>query len=332
LYFDPNRTEFPSEYQKRIWKSGAMILPLEVTLPGIDDPETREGCTQIYSFTQEIFEDMYHNPGRYESRAGFIWSVYLFNWMLRDGAVPDETGLCWKIPAKQKSFEEYLTYLAPFGFSYIDKGDYKLLRNDKYPLFLKYWYKMEQKGPKGNADRWANICVCDFRLFSKVKRNTIEDLLRTVPDKYRPYFQEMHDYVIEKGGKSADRRCDNHTYKYKNHKVMLLIGHFHPVITIPYWGQLELFIREAVKLPEKDKLIPYIQNEVVLCKGCGRKLADGKTDCAGRTVEIEGAKRLICVCHEEIGKLHISNPEYTDEDIVMLKRLIDIKFDLIDRI
>lgn len=323
MTFDVNQTEFPSEFQKKVWIMGKRVLPLEVTLTDIDDLETREGCIQIYNFTQEILEDMYINPSKYTDNRPFTYSVYLFNWMLRDGAVPSENGLCWIIPVSQKNFENHFSYLAPFGFTYVDKGEYKIMSNDKYPLLLKYWRIMEQLGPKGSAERWGYIQICDFRLFSKTRKNTLDDLLRTISDRNRLYFKELHDYVINKGAK-REPNINGGSYKYKNERVLVFDQNI-SCILIPYFGQLERFINEAKKQPDKEKLISYIQNELVLCRNCGSK------NCSGRSVEVEGVKRMICVCHEEIGKLHKPDFEYNDDDITMLKRLIDIKFSLIDK-
>ena len=68
MIFNVNQTEFSNKFQKDIWELGKTVLPLEITLAGIDDSEMREGCTQIYNFSQELLEDMYNNPEKYEGR------------------------------------------------------------------------------------------------------------------------------------------------------------------------------------------------------------------------------------------------------------------------
>ena len=42
LPFDVNQTEFINEYQHEVWKLGIHIVPLDVSLVDITDPEMRD--------------------------------------------------------------------------------------------------------------------------------------------------------------------------------------------------------------------------------------------------------------------------------------------------
>jgi hypothetical protein len=85
-----------------------------------------------------------------------------------------------------------------------------------------------------------------------------------------------------------------------------------------------LFIRAAEKQPDKSELIEYIQKEICLCRACNN-------NCKKYFAEINGLRRKVARCHREISKYHKSSimQSYTDYDIQMLKRMIDIRFEQI---
>ena len=337
MVFDVNQREFKNKFQKEVWELGKTIFPLEITLAGIDDPEMREGCTQIFNFSHEILEDMYNNIAKYEGRdadcylAGFLCEI------VKGGAVLDESGLLWKIPAKKTKWEEIFPLLAPFGFSYTYKDEYLILKNEKYPLYLKYWHKLNKLAPSGAAKR-GTIGACDFRYFSKAKRQTVDDLLLGLSDKDRACFKELHDYVTAMGAKK-----ETGLFRYNYKKEHIILFDKSPCILVSYKMQsgkpLENFIAEVKKQPDNSQICTYITDKTEVCVPCGHPLCKTSNEvflCFPngdgsrvrqdiKTFEIDGVN-MCASCRYDVNKGNKNNQFYTDEDATMIKRLIDIRF------
>ena len=98
MTFDRNQTEFASPLQKEVWQQGVHVMPLDVSLADVTDPETREGCRQIYDCIMEILTDMYEHTEVYSERPRWYTGDYLV-W-LTVGAAP-----------MKKHAEEYSRYL-----------------------------------------------------------------------------------------------------------------------------------------------------------------------------------------------------------------------------
>jgi hypothetical protein len=335
LSFDVNQTEFPNERSKEIWYLGKNIVPLEISLRDLTDIEMRKGCTQIYQFTREIFSDMYIKHEQYPSQNFDL----LFNRFIKFGAKIDQGGFNWIVPIEvykkyMKQFDDLETILKKFGFKTSGIGNNIILSNEKYPLFLKYWYPFFELCQK----RGVSVLSCDFRVFGKKYRLTFDDLLRTQTEKDQAYFIELQEYAIKKGA-----RLDTHnqyrrfTYIYK--KEYVLIFGDPCTLIVPYnnqysrkrdsWVSFDLFMAEIEKQPDKNELIKYVQNEICICNACsGRKVGPKKIDeRCGHLLDINGVKRMAAACHPEIGKRKEKKGEmkYTDYDIKMLKRMIDIR-------
>lgn len=342
ISFDVNQTEFPNERIKEIWFLGKNIVPIEISLADITDTEMREGCTQIYQFTREIFSDMYNKPEQYRS----LHFDLLFSRFIKFGALIDESGFNWVIPSdafkKIKHFGDFETVLMKFGFRLSKAGSHTMLSNEKYPLFLKYWYPLFKTCQK----RGMSIMSCDFRLFTKKFKLTIDDFLCTQTDKDKATFKEFNEYAISKGAKlETNFQYRKFRYIYKNECILIFENiEMNPCIVVPYnnqyskkrdsWISFDLFIAKALKQPDKDELIKYIQNEICICSACsGRKVGPKKSDeCCGHWLDIHGVRRMAATCHPEISKCHNlkESHEYTDYDVQMLKRMIDIRISQID--
>ena len=148
MLFDPNQTEFSSDFQRIIWQYGTHIVPLEISLADIEDEETREGCMQIYDCTMEILTDMYNHPEEHKERPRWYTGDYLA-W-LTNGNKP-----------MKKHSDEYLRYLQKipqFGFEY-DK-DLNAWSNERYPLFFEYFPRLVTlaKERKQNLGGYLNRC------------------------------------------------------------------------------------------------------------------------------------------------------------------------------
>jgi len=338
MIFNVNQTEFQNEFQKQIWEYGIRVLPLEITLPSVDDPETRDGCTQIYNFTHELLEDMYNNPTpqKYGGNASYYIIYVIREWIRRSSF--DESGLRLVFNEdfinNKKMFEKHFNlpfnYVCKFGFSCSDENEDKIISNSEYPLFLKYWHKMYQMGPKKGTDWMVYIMTCDFRHFNKNKKTTkktIEEVLRYVPEKQFPYLMELHKHAIEKGAK-FEPTVNNYRYKYENEWI------YDGGVRIPLSANnakrkdgLQLFMSAVNNQPDKDKLIRYIQNNITLCTPECR-WCNNKSKRSSKIVDVFGNKKLLCVNHYTLaieGKLDSENENINNEEVALLKRMIDLR-------
>jgi hypothetical protein len=170
----------------------------------------------------------------------------------------------------------------------------------------------------------------------KKQKLTIDDLLNTKTQQDKVCFKELHDYAI-----SINTKLETHNqyrrfrYIYKKEYVLVL----DPYIAVQYnnqysrkrdsWVSFELFMNEVNKQPDKDELIKYIQKEICICHACSNRKAGPKSDdeCCGHWLDINGVRRKAASCHPEISKCHLPKElqVYTDFDIKMLKRMMDIR-------
>jgi len=305
MRFDVNQTEFPSKFHKDVWQTGVAVLPLEITLTGIDNPETREGLTQIYSFMLELLHDMYNNPDKYD----------------------------------KKNINDFLRSIV---------NEAKIKKNDKYPLLQKYMNEFVSlvwsRKPKAAGHNWEIIQKCDFHCFSNIKVQGIDDLLYDLSDQNRVCFKELHDYVITKGGKKESGR---YRYKYKTEHIICF--DWKPSIFISWklksGNSFESFISELNKQPDKADLLNYIQNETTICNYCG--LSNCKTYVEFFICTPHGRKRHHHFAFNDTKKIKIDGMElnrgclyhlddvtksFSESEIKILKRLLDIRFKQIDNV
>ena len=168
------------------------------------------------------------------------------------------------------------------------------------------------------------------------RKLTIDDLLCTKTGKDKVHFKELHDYAIGIGTKlETNNPYRRFRYKYKNDYVLVL----DPYIAVQYnnqysrkrdsWVSFDFFVAVIEKQPDKDELIKYLQKEICICTACSnRKVGPKKDDeCCGHWLDIYGVRRRVASCHPEISKCHILKESqiYTDYDIQMLKRMMDIR-------
>ena len=365
MLFSPNQTEFTNDYQHKVWQLGIRIVPLEVSLANISDSEMKEGCKQIYRFTMELLTDQYKNWTDYAPIDPWVYLYRCFDWFSfgNENGVTDFKDLHWSLSGEisKKLIDQYFLIfhkMEKFGFKIsggnelkkgrkkgyviLDVDDKYVLKNERYPLFLKYWYLLRQHAEKRKVYYSNYVFLCDFRIFVKPYKRTIDDLLRGLSDMYQGYFHELHKYALLKGAKLESHiYYGRFRYVYKNSYVLILDNN-PPLISVPFrlnkmediLSEFTLFLEEAEKQPDNDELVAYIQKNICVCTSCqgrgeGRK---SQTERCGRWVEIRGARRLIAMCCKSISKRHCGKRLrfYTDKDITMLKRIIDIRFSQID--
>jgi len=297
MQFDPNQTDFPSPRHRAIWDEGRRIVPLEVSLADIEDTEMLEGCTQIFSWTQECFAALYADPYRFAGKT----PRDIFRLLGKTGENPD------------------------------------IVDHQEYPLFSKYFKLLYGAADKRKVNRLDYLACCDFRVLAPKYQRSFDDLLRTLPDSLKAYALEMNEHARTKQAKLEPHKYYCHfRYKYKKEDLMLLRRNSWrrtPLdIAIPY-GDLERFLAIAEAQPDKDALVSYIQRELCACDACnGKKKAADR--CSKQWVDIDGVWRLPALCHRDISKWKASkrNLEYSDYDIQMLKRMMDIRVIQIDKL
>ena len=317
--FDVNKTEFKDDYQREVWRLGIHVVPLDVSLAGIVDPETREGCVQVYSCTMEMLTDMYNNTEEYEITGPLDYVLFAFTWAAGRRSVPV------KVKKRKGLYEHIHKKLERFGFIL----DGETLTNERYPLFMKYWLRLQER---------TSPLYCDFRVFSPGYRlsRTRDDLLRPLSDWDKLYAAELYDYALTKGAKRLSyNQYKPYCFVYRKKHVLVLYNNDGIFAAVPYMnqytagdvaGELQEFIAAARRQPDGAELIAYIQKEITLCAHCGN------ANCNGHTVDVAGVKRRLAYCHTEIGKAHRPEGErgHSDYDITMLKRMIDVRLLQID--
>ena len=318
MIFDPNQTEFLSDYQRIVWQYGLHIVPTEVSLADVDDPETREGCLQVYDCTMEILEDMYKHPEEYSPERPRWYTGDYLAWLL-NGSRP--------IKHHRDNFTCYIQKIPQFGFCYDE--DTQTLSNTRYPLFTEYFGALAQLAKERKQNLGGYLDRRDFRLFAKRIVLSPDDLLRPLSDVEKRYFLEMHAYAIAKGMKAEMK--DSYTFRYTYKKLYSLVLHNNPArITVPY-GQFESFMEIVDAQPDRMELIAYIKKELCACDACGGAKT-AATRCKNAWIYIDGARRLPAGCHRDIGKWKAakSNLTYSEYDVQMLKRMMDIRVAQID--
>ncbi|MDD4493117.1 MAG: hypothetical protein PHV32_02000 [Eubacteriales bacterium] len=342
MIFNVNQTEFKNDYQKEVWRIGKAILPLEITIPDIADPEMREGCTQIYNWTMEYIESQYKNLDKY---SGSIYKMFRLLDDVAENAEIINGGMAfsYKKYDNQISINPCLSDLPFVGLELVDGDGCKILRNKKYPLFCQY-FKLFYDAASKRVNRLYYLMYNDFRVLAPKYKRTPDDLFRTMSDEYKAFFKELHEYVLSKGAKLEPHKYFmRFRYIYKNEFVLIFEPHLakmHHIIEVPYslksdWhGSLKLFLKEIEKQPDKNELIKYIQDEICLCGNCN----NGNNGCGiykREPTDICGKKRYVAGCHRTITKWHkkpLDKQIYTDYDIKMLKRMLDIQFHLINNL
>lgn len=325
MFFNPNQTEFSSEYQRIIWQFSTHIVPPEVSLADVENEETREGCTQIYDCTMEILKDMYNHPEEYTERPRWYTGDYLA-W-LTTGSKP--------MKKHSDEFSRYLQKIPQFGFEYDE--DLNAWSNERYPLFFEYFPRLVSLAKERKQNLGGYLDRRDFRLFAKRIILTLDDLLRPLSNVERAFALELHGYALEKSMK-VEKRPYGFRYVYKKLYSLELLNHPFGVL-VPYRldnggripGQLERFIAVAESQPDADELVKYIQGGIRVCNACnGIKKVNERCQL---WVEIRGARRLSSACHPTVSKYRrgSKNLAYTDEDIKILKRMVDVRINQVDK-
>lgn len=83
--FDPNQIQFENDYQRHVWHIGIHVVPLDISLAKVMDPEIRAGCEQIYRCMMEMLTDMYENVDKYKETWPLDYILHVFAWITAGG-------------------------------------------------------------------------------------------------------------------------------------------------------------------------------------------------------------------------------------------------------
>jgi hypothetical protein len=343
MIFNPNQTEFPSQKHKTIWDAGRQIVPFEVSIADIIDPEIREGCMQIYNWTQEYLELMYNEPDKYN---GNPYSMFRLLDDIAENAEIINGGMAFSIKKYENQIlkNPCLLDIPLIGLEITDNDGCKILINNKYPLFCMYFKLFYNASSKKIANRLEYLMCNDFRVFASKYKRSIDDLLRVLPDNLRSYVLGIHEYALSEGAKLESHKYYCHfRYMYKKQFVLMLSrndGRDTPLnIAVPWrlknvkGDSFDKFMQVVDSQPDQDELISYIQKEICACNACDKRKKASER-CTNVWKVINGKRRLLSICHADICKWKAAktNLQYFDYDIKMLKRLIDVRFQQIDNI
>lgn len=318
MVFDVNQTEFNNDYQQQVWNYGIHMVPLTLSLRDVIIPEVREGCAQVYDCTMELLADMFHHPEEYEQTEPLDYLIWVFEWV---------AGVR-KVPARVKKikglYERILAAMAKFGFA-VEGGT---MVNTRYPLFMKYWWMLRNKG---------STLSCDFRVLAPKYRpsysTTRDDFLRPLNDNDSKLACELYDYALSIGARRAPyNQYRPYCFVYQKKHVLVFHNADGLFAAVPYKnqyttedavGELMRFTQLVQQQPDAKELIAYMQQGIMVCNNCKT------TSCGKRVIDIGGVKRQIAGCRPEFGKPR-KQIGYTKQDVAMLKRLMDIRMQHID--
>lgn len=325
MTFDRNQTEFTSPLQKEVWQQGVHVMPLDVSLADVTDPETREGGKNIYNCIMEILADMYEHTDVYTERPRWYTGDYLV-W-LTSGAKP--------MKKHTEEYNRYLQRLPQFGFVCDEaSGEWS---NPRYPLFFAYYPQMAQLFKERKKNLGGYLERLDFRLFAPKIKLTLDDILRPLSDAEREVCLDLHKFALSKGLKAELK--DPYTIRYLHKKLYSFQLHNHlfrvQVIYRLHNGKiipesLDRFLQVAREQSDRDDLIAYIQGGICVCTACNGARALDKR--CGVWVNIDGARRLVSMpCSSAISKYRRGKDTcYTDEDVRMLKRLLEVRVEQVN--
>ena len=177
-----------------------------------------------------------------------------------------------------------------------------------------------------------------FSVICKKVKLTIDDILHPLPDAEREYCFEMHNHALSKGLKVQikDPYCIRYIYK-RLYSLEISNNPFR--ITVSYRldngkrveDQFDRFFDVMNAQPDKDELIEYLKGGIRVCDACGGKKKPNER--CGKWVELNESRRLISMCLSSVSKYRrgLRITDYNEDDIRILKRMLDIRIIQIDK-
>jgi hypothetical protein len=335
MIFNKNQTKFKNCIQEKVWELATRQIPLEITLPFVDDT-LKSACTDWYNFNQKLFADMYENPNEFGFKldpSKQDWEnkkqVEFYHWLI--GGLENLNGN--KYEMSKDTFYRLISKFNPksvealkkHGFIIKEKGSVVIIYNDIYPNMFTGLQVCDGQYYKVNRDSFR--MYCDFRASSKYKR-TYADVHLALNDENLQIAEIIHDYCI--ANKIMPQKCNYFfrvEYKKKgkivyisdlidNNQLKINIG-FIKIGTKAY----QMIENEIKKYEDADMFKQF------LFKHCAKKCNNCKKDCDNKLnpKEVFGKKMIICM---NILFIRMCNPN--KDDLRNIFRIIDLRAMLVD--
>jgi len=348
MYFDRNQTEFPSAIHRAIWAVGKNIIPFEKSTAEIKDPEILEACKQVYTFSMKLYSTMYAHPERFHLSYGR-------NYLQANGAVTSFIReLASFFQSRSCSFEKNTVTLTPsicdekgyatiqhltlLGITLTNKDNCTVLYSEQYPDLF-HGFKLLFDGSlrrKVNCEFY--YIACDFSVILPRYRRTPEDKWLTLSDKEKRHAMELHLFLKEHSIKPEPHAYfERVVYRYKKETILVSEGTIYPFFQVwlgknihdPAYLHLVHLIEESHDPKYIQEMQAYIADQLTACNACyGSKRYDKR---CGYFADVFGHRRRLCFefCLSK-KKKNEQNKAYSDYDIDMLKRFIELRIRTID--
>ena len=354
MHFDLNQEIFENKTKKAIWLFGRDLVPLEVSLANIPDERDKEGYTQVYRYTHNLFSDMYENPNEYRlyppENVMFYGVAYYGNLLIdivksselmEDGTLMMAASVYHKmlkkgVRKKDKSKFNRMSCLSRLGIDVREGMVSTVFESQRYPLLLEYYTRLQKQSQRYKLNCNSYVLSCDFRIFTKGYRHTIQNILDVLPERDRVYARVMHEYAIEKN--LTVLPCQYYhrvSYRYKGNYAMEfnVFLRFDMCIQLkhaahPESTEFDRFLELVRNQPNAEELMEYCVHNLNYCNCCFHSKT--KQQRCGKWRDIYGHRRLVCGASISKQKGPEINCRYTDKDIPFLKQLLDLRLQVID--
>ena len=264
--FNIELSKYPSAVHKCIYSAARGLVPLEVALPSIADPEMKKSCEDLHGFVTAMYSDMYDNAAEYK-----LPVMELENFC--GGRTVN--GAKQKYPAKTKkilsqtrnSDNGYMVTLYMLGKLGMPEGgalvvadsDYKLMEkrvaspvspialgarlaalsriglicgeggrfiSERYPKMFPALCGLAGKSIKESGFNFFMFNTLDFRNLGAKHKPGLQDYFRPLPSAGRDAAYALHDFAVANKLAPSINTFWKVDYKYKGAQVMCIGSEF----------------------------------------------------------------------------------------------------------
>lgn len=363
MNFNIELTEFPSEIHTAIYSKGRGIMPLSRTLNVVSDPDLKKSCVSFHGFVTDMLSDMYDHPEAYhlpvmklekfldgrdinevkhelprkvksiyaQVRHAAITYIALLSRIGSGGKIEDDAivvsaeGLQYINKRVSSStspitLDKRLEGLSRVGFimEALPTSEYRFTSKNYPDMFLAM-----QSLP------WDNFEMLDFRNINSKYKPTYDDFFYPLITEQRERTYELHNFAMERKMRTSTNANWGVIYHYKSKQVMI----------IGTGDDVKRFL--SVNVVGKDKT----ETPMIIDTHLGKESLNFQKRALGHMSGCDANRCLMCSSYSSgyyvtvLGKRHqmcgenkISYDWYEPEeaDMAMIKRLIEIRCEIID--
>ena len=334
IVLDRNQETFDTYMHRRIWGQWASLVPIEKTLPFVDD-EYKNSCIDLYNFFTAVFEDMYVNIESYDLLPNDIPELsyeakllkkkpempfwFLFHLALKSEI--DENGhmvLSTAVYEKFKKTRKELyaaNFLGKHGITISEFPDITVISNTKYPDMFRIIVRMAS-----NDKTKYNLMNCDFRVFNKIKLDGFELVTETLSGTHKNFAMEIDKFLLSKDIKrEKNLSVGRIIYRY-NKEIIAYMYREDNRLTFPIMFDFKKSIPFEVlceKLAIYDyckELITFALDNLKPCTFCRDNPVCAKS--------IKYNEKEVLFCNHRGG---VYFTEFDERSVATLKQFIDVK-------